>query len=107
MNRWRIVERDGNPKKAGMYFVILIYDEWENGEKTGRSIAEKSTRYFVDIDKNPALRNWVMDDQPDHGFAWTEQTGSIAGERVYAWLDLDYTELPSVPEGVEFWNGDV
>lgn len=39
--QWNYVEKDGNPKEAGTYWVTLIYPAWEfdggkNGEEVGR-----------------------------------------------------------------------
>lgn len=39
MKKWNYVEKDGNPTKAGVYWVTLIYPEWKEGQKTGKYIA--------------------------------------------------------------------
>ncbi len=103
---WHVVKKDGNPTKDGQYYVILIYNEWEDGKKTDKRVAAMATRYFADLDLNPDLRDWVMEDQPDSGLVWTEETGSIAGESVYAWLELDEIDIPELPEGVTLWKGE-
>lgn len=79
--QWNYVEKDGNPKKAGLYWVTLIYPERKDGKKTGKFMAEVDTRYFADLDKEPDLRGLTMDGEPDSGFAWTEECGSISGEK--------------------------
>lgn len=53
MKKWNYVEKDGNPTKAGVYWVTLIYPEWKEGQKTGKYIAEVDTRYFADLKKEP------------------------------------------------------
>lgn len=84
--QWNYVEKDGNPKKAGLYWVTLIYPERKDGKKTGKFMAEVDTRYFADLDKESDLRGLTMDGEPDSGFAWTEECGSISGERR---IDMD------------------
>ena len=71
--QWNYVEKDGNPKMAGMYWVTLIYPERKDGKKTGKFMAEVDTRYFADLDKEPDLKGLTMDGEPDNGFAWTEE----------------------------------
>ena len=48
--QWNYVQKDGNPKKAGLYWVTLIYPERKDGKKTGKFMAEVDTRYFADLD---------------------------------------------------------
>lgn len=102
--QWNYVEKDGNPKMAGMYWVTLIYPERKDGKKTGKFMAEVDTRYFADLDKEPDLRGLTMDGEPDSGFAWTEEYGSISGERVHAWMPMEDVEIADLPEGVENRN---
>ena len=98
MNKWHIVSEDGNPKTAGQYFVIVFYHPWEFGAPVEDKLCGcVDVRDFMDAKQ---AQNWVMDDQPDEGLVWTEQTGSCAGESVYAWLELDEAELPVIPENV-------
>lgn len=100
--KWHYRDEKGNPQTPGVYWVTLIYPEIRDGKETGRTVAEVDTRYFADIDKNPDLENWVMEDEPEHGLVWTEQTGSFEHERVWAWAELDETPFPErLPEGVE------
>ena len=100
MNKWRIVSEDGNPETVGTYFVILIQPEWNGEEDTGIRHGCLGTRDFMNAED---AEGWVMEDQPDEGLVWTEQSGSIVGESVYAWLELEKTELPKVPDGV-IWD---
>ena len=32
--QWNYVEKDGNPKEPGTYWVTLIYPEWKDNKKT-------------------------------------------------------------------------
>ena len=97
MNKWHIVSEDGNPKKAGTYFVMLIYPEWEDGEDTGRRGGCVGTRDLMNAED---ARGWIMQDQPEEGLVWTDQVGSTYGESVYAWLELEEAEMPKFPDGV-------
>lgn len=81
MKKWNYVEKDGNPTKAGVYWVTLIYPEWKEGQKTGKYIAEVDTRYFADLKKEPDCKEWIMSGQPEGDFAWTEQTGVEVAKR--------------------------
>lgn len=36
--QWNYVEKDGNPKMAGLYWVTLIYPERKDGKKTCKRI---------------------------------------------------------------------
>lgn len=104
--KWHYCDEKGNPPKGGIYWVTLIYPEIRDGKETGRTVAEVDTRCYADIDKNPDLRNWVMEGEPEHGLVWTEQTGSSEHERVWAWAELDGTPFPErLPEGVEKCQG--
>ena len=76
---------------------MLIYDEWINGEPTGRKLATIEDRYFGEAEK---FNGWIMADQPKTGLVWTEQTGSMPNEIVYAWMPfVKYKRIP-LPDGV-------
>lgn len=100
MKKWNYVDTDGKPKSHGLYWVTLIYPERKNGRKTGRLMAEVCTRYFADLDNEPDLKGWVMDGEPDSGFAWTEECGSISGEKVHAWMPIEDVTIADLPVGV-------
>ena len=115
MEQWRIVERDGNPEKEGIYDVVLIYDEVTakevknehivpsyEYELTGRQFAFMDSRSFEDAKR---CGSWAMKGQPDEGLVWSQESGSCYNERVYAWLPP--REFPDIelPEGVE-WEKD-
>ena len=53
--QWKYVEKDGNPKEPGVYWVTLIYPAWVNNQCNGKYYAEVCSRYFADLDKNPEL----------------------------------------------------
>ena len=95
MSNWKIVEKDGNPKEQGVYYVIVI-----SGDE-----AEMTSRLFADVDENPMTADWAMENQPAHGLVWFEQTGSSFGEYVYAWMEPDKIELPELPEGIKLYTG--
>lgn len=96
--KWNYIDTDGNPKKMGVYWVTLIYPEIRGGERTGRTLAEVSTRYF---DRAEIVGNWKMGDQPDHGLIWSEETGSSEDERVWAWAEMEEIPFPKrLPKGV-------
>ena len=110
METWRIVKEHGNPKKTGVYDVILIYDEEavkpdakathgfygsDDYYLTGRTFAFRSSRYFGNAFGRDG---WIMKDQPETGLVWLQQSGSFPTERVYAWLpprNYPDIELPS------------
>jgi hypothetical protein len=98
--KWHYVEKEGNPKEPGTYWVTLIYPEWKDGKQTGRKLAEVSTRYYADLFKELELRGWIMDGEPEAGLAWTEEIGSCSGERVHAWMPIEELEAAELPEGV-------
>lgn len=102
--QWNYVERDGNPKEPGLYWVTLIYPEWRDGKKTGKYLAKVDSRYFADLDKEPDLKDWAMDGELTTGLAWTEECGSSAGEKVHAWMSMEEIEIADLPEGVESKN---
>lgn len=104
MKKWNYVDKDGNPNKPGMYWVTLIHPEWKDGKKTGKMVAEVDARYYADLDKEPELKGWTMDDEPDNGLAWTEESGSYSGERVHAWIEIEDIGIAELPEGVEYRN---
>lgn len=109
--QWKIVEKDGNPTKEGMYFVILTAPNVESHgmnpdgtykmEYLGGRTAAIDARYYA---KGPARGDsWIMCDQDENApFYWTEQTGSSFEETVYAWLDIAPEEIPPLPEGVVY-----
>ena len=112
MNDWKIVAKEGNPEKEGVYDVILIYEETKyvgpEGEhricderwiKTGKRYAVRDSRWFGMARENDG---WIMNDQPKKGLVWHEESGSYPSESVYAWLPLrDYPDI-SLPEGVDW-----
>ena len=95
---WHIVEQDGNPTKPGIYLCVLIYPH------EGQNLATVESRCFANLDEDPDLVGWKMDDQPDHGLAWTEETGSSPHEKVYVWAELPPVDYPKLPEGVAWDN---
>lgn len=116
MNDWKIVAKEGNPEKEGVYDVILIYEEtkyvgpegehrisdecWiKTGIKTGKRYAVRDSRWFGMARENDG---WIMKDQPKEGLVWHEESGSYPSESVYAWLpQRDYPDI-SLPEGVDW-----
>ena len=102
MDDWRLVSEVGNPKEPGEYPCVLIFDEWYNGEPTGRKLATIDDRYFGEAER---FSGWIMKDQPKKGLVWTEQTGSWPNERVYAWMPFaEYKRIP-LPDGVT-WEAE-
>lgn len=99
--QWNYVEKDGNPKQPGRYWVTLIYPGWKDGKQTEEMYAEVDSRSYVDLDKNPWLENWIMDGEPKSGLTWTEECGSSMGERVYAWMPIESIGIADLPDGVE------
>lgn len=96
---WRIVEKDGNPKKEGVYFVIVIHPKYYLGEDTGSRVAEIDSRLFGNAED---WTDWIMEGQPDNGLVWKCKVPWRQGEYVYAWLEMDEKELPKLPEGVVY-----
>ena len=89
---WKYIDKDGNPEKEGVYWVVLLYENF------GKTIAEVDTRYFGEAEKN---EGWIMEGQPDTGLVWTEETGSYEGERVWAWAEIGRPQFPErLPENV-------
>lgn len=41
-----------------------------------------------------------MSGEPENVFAWTEECGSVAGEKVHAWMPIESIELAELPKGV-------
>ena len=112
MENWKIVTKDGNPDKEGIYDAILIHEdlqlvnpdaltEDEQYEKTGKVFAVRDSRWFGPVSKD---RSWVMKDQPEEGLVWYEECGSYTNEYVYAWLPARHYPEIELPEGVE-WEG--
>lgn len=103
-SKW-IYSADGRPDKEGIYWCVLLYDEWEDGKRTGRKRATVDTRYFGDIADDVA-RTWVMDNEPETGLVWTEETGSYDHEQVWAWrptlMDDPLCKDIKLPYGVEW-----
>lgn len=113
--KWKIVSKDGNPDKEGVYDCVLIYQQkiLKNPEDlntdreewipTGKIIAFRDSRWFGPASPNDG---WIMEDQPKTGLAWHEESGSYIGESVYAWLpDREYPDI-ELPDGVEWGNDD-
>lgn len=100
--KWHIVAEEGNPKNTGVYLVVLIYNEWNCGITKQKNVTV-DTRWFGNIEDSC---DWAMNDQPDTGLVWTEQTGSLPNESVYAWLEIPESELPRLPEGLKYKEGD-
>lgn len=84
--KWKYVEKDGHPKEMGDYYCLLVAMIERDGEDVIHF--EYATRYFADLDVRPDLKPWIMDGEYDSGLAWTEESGSLEGERVYAWHEL-------------------
>ena len=111
--KWNYVDKDGNPKKAGRYWVTLIYPEVKNvgedGQKhepTCKMIAEVGSRDFMDITNVYRGTDWRMCDQPETGLVWTEEIGSSEKETVWAWAEMEEIPFPErLPEGVEKYRG--
>ena len=95
---WHNVEKEGNPTKPGIYLCVLIY------QHEGKSLATVESRPFADLDEDQDLAGWKMDDQPEHGLAWCEESGSSPGEKVYLWAELPPVNYPKLPEGVTWDN---
>lgn len=96
---WNMVKKDGNPKKAGTYLCVLLYDEYWDGKLTGEKKATIDFRWFGDAAGN---EGWIMVDQPKEGLVWTEQCGSSYEETVYAWREVKAAEMPELPEGYTY-----
>ena len=84
---WKYVEKDGNPKEMGTYYCLVVAPSEHNGKTI--PYYEYDQRWFGEGETAQA---WMMDGQPDSGLVWTEQTGSMKGEQVYAWRELPDTE---------------
>ncbi|MCR5704225.1 MAG: hypothetical protein K6G85_06345 [Eubacterium sp.] len=80
---WKYVEKDGNPKEMGTYYCLVVAPSEYNGKTI--PYYEYDTRWFGEGETAQA---WKMEGQPDSGLVWTEQTGSMQGEQVYAWRKL-------------------
>ena len=75
--QWNYVEKDGNPKKAGLYWVTLIYPERKDGKKTGKFMAEVDTRYFADLDKESERMVIYITWRKDGGFSCTANARNV------------------------------
>lgn len=82
-DEWKYIEKDGNPKEMGTYYCLVVAPSEYNGKKI--PYYEYDLRWFGEGETAQA---WKMDGQPDSGLVWTEQTGSMQGEQVYAWREL-------------------
>ena len=99
---WCYVGADGNPEKAGIYYVIVIYSGWdkEKQQPTDERFAELTTRMLGEYDPDDA---WVMEGQPKDGLVWYEETGSGPNEYVYAWLPMEVDPAQvELPKGVKW-----
>ena len=100
--KWNYVDTDGNPQKEGVYWATIIYHGWdrEKQEPNDDKYVMIDTRYFCNA-KEKEIDGWKMDDQPDSGLVWTEETGSMPSESVWAWAEMEETPFPDrLPEGV-------
>lgn len=100
---WRYLGADGNPEKAGIYYVIVIYSGWdkEKREATDERFAQMTTRLLDEYD--PSDDKWVMEGQPKEGLVWYEEVGSEANETVYAWLPMEVDPAQvTLPKGVKW-----
>ena len=98
--KWNYIDKDGNPTKDGTYWVTLIFSGWdkEKQEPNDVNFVMIDTRYFGDAKE---CEGWIMNDQPKEGLVWTEETGSMPNERVWAWAEMEETPFPDrLPEGV-------
>ena len=82
-DEWKYKEKDGNPKEMGTYYCLVVAPSEYNGKTI--PYYEYDLRWFGEGETAQA---WKMDGQPDSGLVWTEQTGSMQGEQVYAWREL-------------------
>jgi len=96
MGKWKFMETDGRPTEKGVYWVVLLYDEYLGKEKSGRKIAEIDTRFLGDAED---FSMWKMTDEPQTGLAWMEEIGSHFEERVHAWMEMEVPPMPDIPEG--------
>lgn len=108
---WHYMNKEGRPKQKGVYLVTLIFNGWdkEKQEPNNEKFAMIDTRYLCDA-KAEDLTDWVMGDEPEEGLVWTEETGSMVNERVWAWAEIEFndfeeTPFPDIlPAGVEKWE---
>ena len=107
MAEWKYVEKDGNPDKKGLYLTTVIHPEVkrigkgyseEDFEKTGTIFADVETRAFEKVVEEN--KQWIMENQPNEGLVWMEESGSYMHEYVYAWQELDDINTVTLPEGV-------
>ena len=101
---WHYSDKE-RPTREGVYWCVLIHDEYMDSKPTGRKLAELETRWYGTVEDDVS-RSWVMDGEPETGLVWTEETGSWMHERVYAWKPT-LKDDPSVreiklPDGVEW-----
>ena len=101
--KWHYIDTEGNPQKAGVYWTALIFPEIRDGKDTGRTMVNVETRYFGDAMES---KGWIMQDQPEEGLVWTEQSFSWDREKVWAWAELSETPFPErIPDGVYKYEG--
>lgn len=107
-NHWTY-SSDARPDKEGVYWCVLIYDEYRDSKPTGRKCAALESRWFGEA-ADDVERSWVMDDEPETGLVWTEETGSWAHEKVWAWKptlkDEPVIKDVKLPDGV-VWEDEV
>jgi hypothetical protein len=102
---WRYSDKE-RPTREGVYWCVLIHDEYMDSKPTGRKLAELETRWYGTVEDDVS-RSWVMDGEPETGLVWTKDlTESWMHERVYAWKPT-LKDDPSVreiklPDGVEW-----
>lgn len=99
--KWR--PADERPTEEGVYWCVLLHDEYKDYKPTGRKLADIETRCFGVVDG--VDRSWVMDGEPETGLVWKEETGSWTGEKVWMWkpmLDDDLSEDVKLPDGYEW-----
>lgn len=102
---WHYMDTEGRPKKAGTYWVTLIFDTWGNKKEASKN--KKSTmidtRYFCDA-KAENLLSWVMNNEPKEGLVWTQKSGSMPNEQVYAWAEIEEIPFPErLPNNITKW----
>lgn len=100
---WHYMNKEGRPKKKGVYWVTLIFNGWdkEKQEPNNEKFAMIDTRYLCNAQAE-GLTEWVMDGEPKEGLVWTEETGSMLNERVWAWAEIEETTFPDIlPAGIK------
>ena len=103
--RWHYVNKDGNPKEEGTYITTLIYNEFVDYDpakdnKPAEKKASVETREYVDLDKNPDMKDERMNGEPETGLAWLAEDANDLQEKVWAWMPIEKVEIAELPEGV-------